>query len=230
MANRTLAQLRTYIKRDFKRTDKDTEIDDAVNDTILFMATNYQFDSLHRRAKTSCQVGREDYILPSGLQHIRHPLLLLDTTSSDGRAGSYPLDHISSEKYDELEPNPNHVSRPTGKPCRYCIRQGAVHLTPIPDRATLEILVPYFCFPTTLSANADVHQFTQDFEPTIKAGCLERLYKGLKMYDLADEEALNFLYGYYNPSTGERVGGWLQLTSKDKANAEPVVTVDPHYF
>lgn len=232
MAKRTKDQMITYIKQDFIRDDLDDEILVKLNDTIRWMAGNHDFTELNKSCYFTTVVGQPDYALPTDLNILNHPITLLDDSSGNGRAGSYQMDHISWEDYRRREPNPKTSQTPNkGKPTAYAIRQDAVWLTPIPDLATYKIEVDHNAFPTPLSGGSDYHPFKESDEEMLKAGTLERLYRDtLKLPADADEQSLNFFYGYYNAQTGERQGGWKSRTANDISKKEPAQFVRPRYF
>lgn len=231
MAKRTKAEMLTYIKLDFKRTDMDATILSKLNDTIRWMATNHTFTELDKSCYTALVTGQPEYALPSGILQLRHPIILLEE-SGDGRSGSGPLDHISWDQYLGLEPNAKtSQTPPKGKPYAYAIHMNAVWLTSIPDSVARRLEVHYNRLPDLLAGDSDLHPFLETDEELLKAGTLERLYRDvLKLHEESDEQALNFFYGYYNAGTGERTGGWKNRVKIDTNKTEPMRAVRPTYF
>ena len=221
----------TYIRLDFKRDDMDATILSKLNDTIRWMANNHQFTELDKSCYTALVAGQAEYALPSGLNQLHHPVMLLEDTG-DGRSGSKPLILIGWDQYRGLEPNPKTSQTPSkGKPHKYAIHMNAIWLTPIPDATTRKLEVDYSVFPTVLNGDSDLHPFSETDEEILKAGTLERLYRDvLKLHEEADEHALNFLYGYYNGGTGERQGGWKRRVQIDMDKKEPARACKPFYF
>ena len=121
----------TYVTQTIKRTDKDTEVYQALNDTIKDIASRGQLHEYSFQAYTQTVVGQEDYTFPGDLLHIKHPIRLLEGNAS-GNTG-WNLEKISKEKYDEYEPTPNRANPVCGRPLYYCIYANSILLTPIPD-------------------------------------------------------------------------------------------------
>lgn len=176
-----LSDFKTYVKYDFKRTDKDTELVQAYNDMINWVSlqmphSGYKYQSY---INTTAQV--EDYALPSNVIHVIHPLrLLIGSGTSDS---GYPMEHISKQEYDLVEPNPNRSSPSTGRPSKYTIFDGSILVSPLPDVATYIIELNWARRRTVLSADADLPELGSEWDEVLKNGTLERLYAGMEMYE-----------------------------------------------
>lgn len=166
-----------YIKRVIKRTDKDTEIYECLNETITDIANRYPFENYQFQSWIPCVVGQEDYPLPSTLVHLAHPLRLLEGsgTTDDG----FPLEFITKEEYDEIEANPNRTSPETGEPAQYTIFSDSILLTPIPDSTDYLIEINWGKQATALSADSDSPSFISAWDEIIKCGTLFRVFLGL---------------------------------------------------
>ena len=195
----TLTLFKAYVKRDFKRTDKDTEIVQAYNDMIYWVAAlmphgNYKFQSY-----ISTVNAQEDYPLPSNLMHLIHPVKFLkgSGTNDYGR----PLTHWSKEEYDELYSNPNRTS-PTdkGEPQGYAVYSRSILLGPLPDSASYLLEINWGKLPTTLSADSDTASLGSEWDEVLKQGTLERVYAGMGML----EEA-NYWGGLHRDALGSPV-------------------------
>lgn len=173
-----------YVKRIFKRTDKDTEIYEALNETIKDIGTRGPFPGYAFTSYTPCVVEQEDYPLPTDLLHISHPIKLLDG-SATGDSGA-PLEFISKAEYDIREPNPNRTSPATGKPTAYTIYSNQIMLTPIPDSTDYLIEIDWGKIPPSLSADSDTAAFQEVGDEVIKWGTLWRLFAGVGLYEDAD--------------------------------------------
>ena len=192
-----LSAFKTYVKRDFKRTDKDTELVQAYNDMIMWVASVIPFGNYKFQSYISTTVQIEDYPIPSNLIHIIHPIkLLLGSASKDS---GFPLEHITKEEYDIREPNPNRTSPSTGRPSAYTIFSRCILLTPIPDLATYILEIMWAKRATTLSADADTSDFLSEWDEVLKWGTLERLYAGLGMTQEASYWASLYRDQEHNP-------------------------------
>jgi len=206
-----LSSFKTYVKQDFKRTDKDTELVQAYNDmlnwvTVFMPHGNYKFQSY-----VSTIVGTEDYALPSNIIHLIHPIrFLLGTGASDD---GYPLDHITKQEYDFREPNPNKTNPPKGRPSAYTIFSRSILVTPIPDLATYYLEINWSKRRTEMSADGDLPSLGSEWDEVLKWGTLERLYAGM---GLVEESALfGAKYHAINPSNGMDVPVGLCATLFD---------------
>lgn len=172
-----LSSFKTYVKYDFKRTDKDTEMVQAYNDMINWVSLRMPHSGYKYQSYINTSVGVEDYGLPSTAIHVIHPLkLIIGTGSSDT---GYPMDHISKQEYDHIEPNPNRSSPAKGRPSKYTIFDRCILVTPIPDVATYLIELAWARRKTTLSADADLPELGSEWDEVYKWGVLERLYAGM---------------------------------------------------
>lgn len=176
----TRVQFLAYIKRQFKRTDKDTEIYEALNETIQDIGSRYSFSGYNFQSWVPTVIAQEDYPLPTNLLQLSHPIRLLEG-SATGDSG-YPLDFITKEEYDEKEPNPNRTSPATGKPSKYTIYSDSILLTPIPDKTSYLLEINWGKIPTTLSVDADTPSLIATWDEILKWGTLMRLYYGLGLY------------------------------------------------
>ena len=230
VVKRDFSELVDYVKEEFKRDDKDDVIETSINETLEWMSQNHGFNELQAECYVPTVVGQEDYKLADDMLEIHHPIKILEDIG-DGRNSSYQMWHWTKEEYDRHQPNPNTSQTPSkAKPYAYCIWRGAILVHPIPDKATYKLEVPHQKNLTRLVADVDEHPFNPTWEELIKEGTLQRLKAKLGLLDEAHEHALNFLYGYYNPQTGERKGGWNQMVHTDDANSVPARTVRPRYF
>lgn len=180
----TLSNFLTYVKRDFKRTDKNTEITQAYNDMIYWVAAlmphgNYKFQSY-----IAVVAGQEDYPLPTNLMHLIHPVKFLEGSSSND--AGFPLVRKTKEEYDVLYPNPNRTS-PTdkGTPGVYAVFSRSILIGPLPDAAVVTrgglLEINWGKLPTTLSADSDTASLGSEWDEVLKQGTLERVYAGMGM-------------------------------------------------
>lgn len=211
-----ISALKTYIKRDFKRTDKDTEIVQAINDAFLWIATiiphgNYKYQSWIYTA-----VGREDYSLPSNLIHLIHPVKFLEGSAASD--SGYPLERITKEEYDILEPNPNRTNPSTGKPIQYTVYSRSILVTPLPDSANYLLEIMWSKRPVSLSADADTPELGAEWDEVIKQIALDKLYAGMGMLQESSYWASLYRDPLWNP-----IGLLLNLINAERDREIPAV-------
>lgn len=192
-----LSSFKTYTRRDFKRTDKDTELVRAYNDMITWIATQMPHGNYKYQSYLSVVSGQEDYPLPSTLIHLIHPVRYLDGLATND--SGYPLEHITKEEYDNRESNPNRSNPSTGKPSAYTIYSRSILLTPIPNTSSDIIEINWAKRPTELSADGDTPDLPSEWEEVLKWGTLERLYAGIGMLQEANYWASLYRDAEFNP-------------------------------
>lgn len=195
------SNFKTYVKLDFKRTDKDTELAQAYNDMVFWLATLMPIGNYKYQSYISTIAGQEDYPVDQvgAMIHLIKPLRLLDGSASSD-SGTILID-ITKAEYDILEPNPNRTNPSTGRPQKACIYSRQILLWPIPDKSTYLIEKNWSIRPTIQSADADVTLLGVEWDEVLKWGTMERLFAGMEMYD---ESA--FWGSKYHDSYGNPIG------------------------
>jgi len=193
---KTLTQFLTYIRYDFKRDDKDPEITQAYNDTIRHLSGYKALEGRKFTSYINTTVGREDYVLPSTLSHILHPVRIIESTTEDN---GYPLNKLSRAEWTDRYINPN-IATVLSKsmPVDYCIYQNSIQVGPIPDKATYVLEIDWARARTVAAIDSDLQELGEDWEEVIKWGTLFRLYAGMGM----DDEAGKWKILYQDPELG----------------------------
>jgi hypothetical protein len=204
-----LSDFLTYVKYDFKRTDKDTELTQAYNDTInsislLMPHGNYKYQSWIYTI-----IGQEDYPLPSNMIHLIHPIRLLDGTGSND--SGYPLEKLTKDEYDEVEPNPNRTNPSTGKPWGYTVFSRSILLTNIPDKATYLLEINWSKRVVAQAATTDQSLLGAEWDEILKWGTLFRVFAGMERFDEA-----NYWRSMYEDSEGNPIGMLRRLLDIEK--------------
>lgn len=211
-----LTNFKTYVKYDLKRTDKDTEIVQALNDMILFVAAKLPMGAYKYQSYIALVAGQEDYPLPSTLMHVLHPVKYLEgsATSDSG----WPLERISKQEYDERFINPNRTSPDdTGEAGFYCIFGGCILIGPIPESGTNDLLeMDWTTRPTDLSADADTPALGDEWREVLKCGVLARVNAGIELF----QEAAYWESQYLNPVTKEPIGMFKSLLDAEREREE----------
>lgn len=197
-----LSSFKTYVKRDFKRTDKDTEILDAYNAMIMWIAAQMPHGGYKFQSYISLVLRQEDYPLPSTLMHLMHPVKFLEGSGANDHG--WPLEHVTKEEYDAEYPNPNRTTpTDTGKPSIYTVFSRSILVGPLPDAAVITrgglLEINWGKRPTALSADADLADLGSEWDEVLKWGTLERLYAGMSMLEEANYWASMYRDAEQNP-------------------------------
>ena len=201
-----LSSFLTYVKYDFKRTDKDTEITQAYNDAIIHVASIMPHGGYKYQSYLSLVALQEDYPLPSTIMHLIHPVRLLEGSSAND--SGYPLRHCTKQKYDILYPNPNRSSPPiTGIPVDYCVYSGSILVGPLPQSGTDDLIeIDWTKVPTDQSATTDTPDLPDYWRIVLKPMTMFRLYHGLGLF----QEAASWK-SLYEDEKGNPIGEFARL-------------------
>lgn len=172
-----------YVKRDFKRTDKDSEILQAYNDMIKWLSIKMPIGDYKYQSYVTTTRGVEDYETPCDMMHLYHPIRLLDGNNTVD--SGFPLHHWTKNEYDFKEPNPNRDNPPLGRPSGYTVWSRSILLTPVPDLATYILEINWSKRPVAQANATDVPLLGSEYDEVLKWGTLERLYAGMQRYDEA---------------------------------------------
>jgi len=91
-------EFRDYIVRTFKRTDKDTEIYEAITDMVMDFKLNYFFEDFKSSDETLVIAGLGDYKIDLSSLAIGHIIGKVRILDDDGGSGA--LNKLSKETYD----------------------------------------------------------------------------------------------------------------------------------
>ncbi len=205
-----LTNFKTYVKQDFKRTDKDTELTQAYNDSIIAVALKMPHGAYKYTSYVPTVDGQPDYPLPATIMYLIHPIRL-----TEGNAASdsgWQLDHITKEEYDVIEPNPFRTSPDSrGDPVLYAIHSGVILPWPIPDDATHLLEIDWTKTPTDQSDGADTPALPDHWREILKQMTLFRLNQGIGLYQEAQ-----YWRALYEDQTGNPIGIYLDLLNIEK--------------
>lgn len=165
-----------YVLRIFKRTDKDTELYDAITDAVTELRRIYSFDESEveiTSTDTISVLGDFKFSLESD-----NGLLIGDIEVIDGD-DSRPVIKISKEKYDLLYPNSASATATRDKPKHFAVFAGVVYLGPVPDSISYTYRLNYSKRGTTISAASVSVPFTQDYREPLRYGVLAKAFDGL---------------------------------------------------
>jgi len=182
---KTRLEFRTYVLYDFKRTDKDTELYQAYNDTIKHIANLHPNEGLKYQSWIPTVAGQEDYTLPATKCHVIHPIRFIESSTS---SAGYPLIKTAKEEFSEMFPNPNATGTAVarGKPTHYCIYSNSILIGKLPDVATYILEMDWSKLPTSQDAASDLQELGTEWEEVLKWGTLARLYESVGLTGEAD--------------------------------------------
>lgn len=206
----TGADFLAYVKRTFKRTDKDTELYEAITDTILDMKMRCQFDRFKTEAYSASISTAGDYNLdvPSDLGAIIGDVRVID--GDDSRA----LTKVGKERFDELYPDPNMTSPTTAMPLHWCLFGEQFLFGPVPDKTTYKFEFSYTTEAVELIvAGTTSVPFSGAERECLKAGALYRIFREIENGELAEYWRIQY-------EGADRQGGFLaQVCARERANS-----------
>jgi len=211
---KNFTQFMTYIKQDFKRDDKDTEMAQAYNDTIRHISNLNTLEGLSFTSYMFTVVGQEDYPLPTTDNtamrvHVIHPLRIIESTTLEN---GYSLNKLDRQDWTKMYINPNNADltkMTKAMPTDYCIFSNAIHVGPVPDKATYVIEIDWAKLSDIQAAGSDYQPLGETWQEVIKWGTLFRLYAAMGMDSEASKYALlykdqDFGYPYLVRMEGDR--------------------------
>ena len=179
-------EVRDYIVRKFKRTDKDTEIYEAITDIVADMRLRIMSDNYSEEAYIAGIDTLGDYriAVPTDMGHFIGNISVTET----GDDKSYPdLIKISKNRYDELYVKrllTTVANRGSDTPKHFCIYGQQIFIGPVPDKTTYVYQINFTteAFTAVTSATTDV-PFSTRYRNTIRSGVMRELHNGLENYE-----------------------------------------------
>ena len=182
------SEFQAYVlRKGFKRTDKDTELYEAVTDAIQEMRRRHDFDESETDATTTDTI--------STLGDFRIAVesdfgLLIGVVLQDG-TNATPLKKISKAEFDQLYPD-SHVSSDRGYPDHFCIYAGSIYVGPIPDSTSYTYRKSYAKSAGTVTSSTTGVPFTNVYRDVLAELTLANLYETLQEYDMAQFHRAEF--------------------------------------
>lgn len=181
-----------YILRlGFKRTDKSTEVYEAITDAIQEMRRRFKFNESETETTTTDTIsvaGDFKISVESDFGMITGIVIEDDDTAT-------PLIQVSKTKFDELYPDIN-VTSDRGYPKHFCLYAGQIYIGPIPDDLTYSYRKSYSKRGGTISASTTAVPFTAEYREVLAENVLMRLYRGLQNYQEASVHEEAFEKGF----------------------------------
>lgn len=178
-----------YCLRIIKRTDKSTEVYEAMTDTVRDMRMRFLSEDFKTvsSALTITSIGNYSTSLPSDFGHIMGDVMMFDGSSDEEYE---PLRKISIERYNDLYSsryNSAVGNKLTGSPRHFCIFDGNLLVGPPVDKTSYTFRVTH----TTEdgveidSTTTDV-PFTNKYRHIVRYGVLKNTYLMLENYEEAN--------------------------------------------
>lgn len=168
----TAAEFLTFVKRAFKRTDKDTELLEATNNVIREIRRRHPFNELYVESYTTGITTLGQYVLdvPSNFGTIVGDLILQKTDTD-----YYPLQQLPKDEFDRLYPNPTSTNVSKNQPQHYCMFGTKIIIGPVPDSVSYLYTLSYSTKLSTDLTSTSTMPF-DDFLEGIKRGVLRNIY------------------------------------------------------
>lgn len=175
----TGVEILAYIKRTFKRTDKDTEIYEAITDTVANIGIRLELDDTEKVSSdlTIDTLGDYKIALPDDFS-----ILIGDVLFTNDAGTSYTLKKRGKASFDKRFFDQEYSNVITGKPTEYAIFGNYIYLGCVPDSTDYIYRINYSTKETNpiTSGTSDV-TYSEDYREVLKYGVLMRLYIDLDM-------------------------------------------------
>ncbi len=205
----TGSEMLAYVKRKFKREDKDAEIYEAMTDVIADMCIQFYPEDFKEEATLTGTITLGEYKLPvpADFGHILGEISIMDTANE---SRFYPLTKISKIQYDQMYPDRQFsttTNMTLSRPRHFCVYGNQIFIGPIPDKTTYQYQLNYTTIGfETVTASTDPVSFTDKYRNILRSGILSELHNGMENY----EEA-----GYWKE---EYLKGLSKIAANDDAN------------
>lgn len=200
-----------YILRTFKRTDKVTEVYEAITDVVMEIKLQMEaedFKEIQVAASISV-AGEYKFDVPDDFGHLIGDIVLVDPAG-----GSWPLNKLSKPAWDIRYPSVAENNPTDGVPIDYCLYGNEFYIGPIPDKITYKYQINYTTEEAEqIIAGTAVVPFSEKYRWVLKDLVLARLFADLD----DDERAAKHI------SLGS--SGFVKLVENERGNtAAPIAT------
>jgi len=175
----TQAEIVTSVKRQFKRTDKDDDIKEAIQFIVDDIVNEFKdFRGLHDvSASLSLTTDISSVSISTLTALYGSRIRTIALSNSSNATDNKDLDEISFTDYLRWLPNPAVVSNvEKGYPEEYTLDGETLYLKPVPDASTYSIKVHYGKIHPTVSASQNI-LFPAHFKMCIVNGVLWQIYQ-----------------------------------------------------
>lgn len=166
----------TYVKKKFKRTDKDDDLYDAITDAIAELRRVYSFDEDETEMTTTAVIsalGQYKIAVEDNLGLLQGEIVVLDNDDS------FQLIKMSKQVFDQTYPNPAATNVSMDKPKHFCIYAGNIYLGPVPDKTSYTYRLNFSKRGATVNALTTSVPFTKHYREPLREGVLMKAFDGL---------------------------------------------------
>lgn len=179
----TGSEMYDYILNAFKRTDKETEVYEAVTDTIREIRRLVNISSDEKTTTTTDTIGtlgEYQIDIESDFNGFVSDVILIDGNDS------VPLTRLSRDRYDMKFPNPAATNVDKGRPEYYCLFDDTIYIGPVPDSTAYTYRINYNADNWgDITSSTDSVPHSDRYREAIKFGSLWRLWTDLEQGDKA---------------------------------------------
>jgi hypothetical protein len=169
-----------YLVRTFGRTDKPTEVYEAITDTIRDLRLRYHFDEATEELTSTDTIGT---LGDFKIELESDMAMLLGVVVEDGDT-AHPLTLRTKKQFDELYPDIN-VTDNGGFPSDYCIFGGSIYIGPQPDSTGYVYRLSQSTRGGVVTSSTTAIPFTGVDRELVKHGALSRLFVVMEEPNLA---------------------------------------------
>jgi hypothetical protein len=197
----TASDFRAYVlRRGFIRTDKDTELYEAMTDAIQELRRLFKFDEAEAETTTTDTISvLGDFKLTLETDFG----MLVGIVIEDSDIGA-PLQQVTKREFDELYSSIN-VETDKGYPLHFCIYAGQIYIGPIPDSVSYSYRISYSKRAGTITSSTTSVPFTDLYRDVLADNVLGRLYDDLEEFDKANRYRQKFIEGFEGMKRRERL-------------------------
>jgi len=185
----TGANFYTYVLAVLKRTDKSTEVYQAMTDVVMDMRLRFHSEDFKTISSnlTGCSaIGDYSLTLPTDFGHLISNVEIRDNASDEDYV---PLEKISIGKYKDLYSsrlNTSTSNRDTGTPIHFCVFGGDILVGPPVDKTSYKFKITYTTEDATeIASGTSSVPFTDRYRKTVRYGVLKEIYLLLENYEEA---------------------------------------------
>lgn len=188
----TGAEIYTYVLNKYKRTDKSTEVYEAITDIIENMKYRLRVDDYKEEATVTTgisAVGDYRIAVPNDFDTLLGGITVIDT---DDDSEQWVMKQVSKDEYDEMFDDRLLSSSSnvyTDTPRYFCLYGGQFYLGPVPDKTTYKYSINYTTKSTTAVASGTTSvPFTSNYNErnVLRCGVLAELHDGEENYEEAN--------------------------------------------
>ena len=173
-----------YVKQVFKRTDKDTEIYNAITDSVYDFRRRLKVDEAEVETEVTTNIsvlGNFKIALETNLGLLNGNIVLLDGTNS------HTLRKVTKAQYDELYPNQSASGVSKSRPVHFCVYAGYFWIGPVPDSISYDYKLNYTKRGGSISSGTSEVPFTNLYRDILRDAVLFRVFAGLEHDDQAQK-------------------------------------------